>query len=141
MTARVLAAVALICITGPGAAVAQDSSRADWRTWFATNDSVARCRALPLVSRVYGGQGEYTIHRTPTGGTCQAGPGPSSPLAWVIDSIVFCPDSNPARWASAPTIDQKRILEVVPSRDSSLLASFKCTIRPRAAVLVRTGAQ
>ena len=88
----VLALLAL----GPGSAFAQDSSRADWRAWFAAKDSVAKCLRGPLLSRVYGVQGEFTIHRSASGGTCQAGPGPGDPTAWMIDSRLFCPDSSPA---------------------------------------------
>jgi hypothetical protein len=121
---------------------AQDSSRADWRAWFATKDSIANCIRGPLLSRVYGLAGEFTVHRTPTGGTCQAGPGPGDPTAWIIDSRLFCPDSNPATWISAPpaapVLDERRIVSLEASRDSSLLGSLRCAIRPRAAVVVRT---
>jgi hypothetical protein len=127
---------------GSGTVSAQDSSRADWRAWFATKDSIANCIRGPLLSRVYGLAGEFTVHRTPTGGTCQAGPGPGDPTAWIIDSRLFCPDSNPATWISAPpaapVLDERRIVSLEASRDSSLLGSLRCAIRPRAAVVVRT---
>ena len=111
-----LALVALAVSLATNPAVAQDSSRADWRAWFATVDSVAKCRKGQLLSRVYGVEGEYTVHRTPSGGTCQAGPGPGSPTAWVIDSRVFCPDSNPATWMDPP--------KHAPMFDENIVASL-----------------
>src|SRR5690348_15206262 len=60
---------------------AQDSSRADWRDWLATKDSVERCRILPVVERIYTYPNEYSIHRTQSGGTCKAGPGPADPVS------------------------------------------------------------
>lgn len=127
---------------GAASAAAQDSSRADWRAWFFEKDPVAKCLKRPLLSRVYGVQGEFTVHRTSTGGTCQAGLGPGSPTAWIIDSQLFCPDSSPATWMrqppGAPTLDERRVVSVEPTRDSTLLSSLRCVIRPRAAVVVRT---
>lgn len=121
---------------------AQDSSRADWRQWFATKDSVARCRKYPMLMRFYGVEGEFTTHRTPSGGTCQAGPGPGEPTVWVVDSRAYCPDSNPATWRSEPPgfpiIDENRIAEINVTRDSSVLRSYHCPIRPRGAVLFKT---
>jgi hypothetical protein len=132
-----------LCL-GANAASAQDSSRADWRTWFAIQDSVDKCRTGQLLSRVYGVDGEFTVHRTPTGGTCQVGPGPGSPMAWVIDSKVFCPDSSPSTWMSPPTrgplLNEKTVVSLETTRDSEVLASFRCGIRPRAAIVVRTKA-
>lgn len=143
LTRQIAVAVVTLCL-GAGASLAQDSSRADWRTWFATRDSVARCRMGQLLSRVYGVEGEFTVHRTPTGGTCQAGPGPGAPTAWVIDSRLFCPDSNPTTWmdapASPPMLDEKTVVSIETTRDSTVLASFRCGIAPRAAILVRTTA-
>jgi hypothetical protein len=137
-------AIAVALSLGAGAASAQDSTRADWRAWFAIRDSVAKCRTGQLLSRVYGVEGEFTVHRTPNGGTCQVGPGPGSPTAWIIDSRLFCPDSSPITWVnpptSAPALNEKTIVSLETTRDSAVLASFRCGIRPRAAIVVRTTA-
>lgn len=141
---RLLSLVAVALSLGAGPALGQDSTRADWRAWFATRDSVARCIKGPLVSRVYGGEGEFTVHRTPSGGTCQAGPGPGEPTAWVIDSRLFCPDSSPSTWmnapANAPKLDENTVVSIEPTRDSTVLASLECGIRPRTAIVIGTRA-
>lgn len=125
-----------------GEARAQDSSRADWRQWFAIKDSVVRCQSYPTLMQFLGPAGEWTTHRTPSGGTCHAGPGPGDPTAWVIDSVLFCPDSSPTTWADAPRkaphVDDKNIREVSATRDTAVLRSLSCAIRPRAALFIRT---
>ena len=125
----------------PRRLTAQDSSRADWRAWFAIKDSVDRCRALPVVRRVYTYPNEYSVHRTASGGTCQVGPGPTEPTAWVVDDVLFCPDSSPQRWANLPDsvkFDPTLIDSVKPTRDSLFLHGLRCALRPRTAVVVGT---
>src|SRR5215510_1305157 len=136
-------AVALCLLVGisvaPRRLTAQDSSRADWRAWFAIKDSVDRCRALPVVRRVI--DPAYTVHRTPSGGTCQVGPGPTEPTAWVIDGVAFCPDSSPQRWTNLPDsvkLDPKLIDSITVNRDSLFLRGLRCALRPRGAGVVGT---
>jgi hypothetical protein len=132
MTFRHRLALVMVALSlTAGRAVAQDSSRADWREWLATRDSVARCRKGQLLSRVYGVEGEFTVHRTPSGGTCQAGPGPRSPTAWVIDSKVFCPDSNPATWMDSPKTRAPRMDILWISCADRLALRPTCTTQTR----------
>jgi hypothetical protein len=142
MTFRRLLTVGLLSLAFANEARAQDSSRTDWREWFAVRDSVARCRAYPMLMQFIGPSGEWTTHRTPAGGTCQAGPGPAEPTAWVIDSVPFCPDSSPASWEGmprmAPRVDERNLVNLEVTQDSVLLRSLRCAIRPRGAVLIRT---
>jgi hypothetical protein len=116
--------------------------RADWRKWFAIVDSVERCWQYPMLLRAHNDHGEHTIHRTPTGGTCQAGPGPGSPTVWVYDSRVFCPDSNPNSWMHeprrAPRVDEKNLESLEVKSDSAILRSYRCPIRAEKAVIIRT---
>ena len=116
--------------------------RADWRKWFATVDSVERCSRYPMLLRAHGKLGEFTIHRTPAGGTCQAGPGPGSPTVWVYDSRVFCPDSNPDTWLyeprRAPRVDEKNVESIEVTSDTAVLRSYRCPIRAAAAIIMRT---
>jgi hypothetical protein len=142
LRSRSVALCLLVAISvAPGRLTAQDSSRADWRAWFAIKDSVDRCGALPVVRRVYTTPNEYSVHGTASGGTCQVGPGPTEPTAWVIDDVVFCPDSSPQRWANLPDSakpDPKLIDSVKATRDSLFLRGLRCPLRPRNAVVVRT---
>lgn len=134
----------LAMLVGAQIVGAQDSSRADWQRWFALLESFAECRAHPLVMRVHGGLGDYTMHRLPDGRLCQAGPGPGQPTAFIIDSLVFCPDSNPDTWARAPrqlaSVDLKDVIDIEPVRDTTRLHALDCAIRPRAMIVVRTRA-
>src|SRR5215475_3077381 len=103
LRSRGVALCLLVAISvAPRRLTAQDSSRADWRAWLAIKDSVDRCRVLPVVRRVFIDHYAYSVHRTASGGTCQVGPGPTEPTAWVVDDVVFCPDSSPQRWANPP---------------------------------------
>src|SRR3954470_7698770 len=92
----------VLCVGGTRTASAQDSSRADWRRWFAIRDSVARCSKYPEIMQFLGTTGEITVHRTPSGGKCQVGPGPGQPTVWDVDSKIFCPDSSAATWMDQP---------------------------------------
>lgn len=139
---RAVALCLLVAISvAPRRLMAQDSSRADWRAWFAIKDSVDRCRALPVVRRVYTTPNEYSVHRTASGGTCQVGPGPAEPTAWVVDGVVFCPDSSPQRWANQPDsvkFDPKLVDSITLTRDSLFLRGLRCALRPRQAVVAGT---
>ena len=120
---------------------AQDSSRADWRAWAAAKDSAAACQRLPMIFRARGLKGEYTVHRDSTGHTCRAGPGPWDPSAWVIDSVVFCPDSSPATWGTnppnGPEIGPQTLVEIHASTDSAAIAALGCSLTPRMIWYVR----
>jgi hypothetical protein len=79
--------------------------------------------------------------RRPPGGSHHDGAA-RSPFVWVIDSRAFCPDSNPATWRNeprgAPQLDEKTIDSVEVTKDSSILRSYRCSITPVAAIVIRT---
>lgn len=144
-TMRTYVAGAMVLLALPvGDTKAQDSSRADWRAWAATVDSVSACRQLPMIRRVYGGPGEYTIHRdSVTGRTCKGGPGPGYPMAWIWNGRPVCPDSSPDTWGKVnpPGVAElapNDILELRATRDSVEMARLHCPIRPRALFFLRT---
>jgi hypothetical protein len=69
-------------------------------------------------------------------------PATQSPVVWVIDSRAFCPDSNTAMWKNeppgVPRLDEKTIESIEVTKDASLLGSYRCSIPPVAAILIRT---
>jgi hypothetical protein len=69
-------------------------------------------------------------------------PAANSPWVWVIDSRAFCPDSNPARWRNeprgAPQLEEKNIESIEVTKDSVILRSYRCSIPPAGAILIRT---
>ena len=127
-----------ICVLGlllPCVAAGQDSIPPRWRAWAAEKAAFDACRKLPELERVLSGGGEFTLHQdSVTGKICQAGPGPWDPGAWMIDSVLFCPDSTPDTWRSVPPAAAKLDLTgatVAVTKDSTVLRNLRCAIRPQ----------
>jgi hypothetical protein len=97
-----------------------------------------------MLQRVYGGRGEYTVHRdSVTGRICRAGPGPGYPIAWIFNGEAICPDSSPETWGivnppGVKDLSPKSILEIRPTRDSVEIARLRCPIRPHVLFHLRT---
>ncbi len=117
----------------PCVAAGQDSIPPRWRTWAVEKAAFETCRTLRELERVRSDAGEYPMHRDAVAGKiCQAGPGPWDPGAWIIDAVLFCPESNPDTWRSVLRADAGIDLSgatVAVTRDSAVLRNLHCATR------------
>lgn len=103
----------------------------------------AACARLPLITRRFvDGSTHADVHRDPvTRQTCVVLPQPSTAaVAFQLDGVLYCPVADSASGPPRPpldTISPGRIHSIDVSKDSTMLSTLGCALRPEALITVR----